>query len=265
MSLIFLTVHLNHYSGFQKTCESVKKFSQRKINFFWIIKDGGSNESLINKIKADLSQFKDQENVKFIVSQDNGVYDAMNQAIKFVEAADSLVLFLNSGDELSKHFIESFDSNLKDLDFVYSDTMMNGVLNKSPNEIDFAYLLGKTINHQSYFIRAEFLKKYPFKTEYSIVADWVQLIEIFKNKTMRMKKLEYPIAVYEGGGISEKLDDLRIQQRKKYLNSTYSDWELESVMKMARIRQRSWYDFIIKSLDSPKRSRALSVLAKMLK
>ncbi len=265
MRPIIITVHLNHYSGFKKTCESVQKFSRRKINFSWFIKDGGSDESVINQIKNDLSQFDDQTNIEFIVSPDIGVYDAMNQAINVIGLEDSLVLFLNSGDVLSTYFLESFDSNLKDLDFVFSDTMMNGVLNKSPNEIDFAYLLGKTINHQSYFIRAEFLKKYPFKTEYSIVADWVQLIEIFKNKTMRMKKLEYPIADYEGGGISEKLDDLRIQQRKKYLKSTYSDWELESMMKIARMRQRSWYNFIIKSLDSPKRSRALNALAKILK
>jgi hypothetical protein len=97
------------------------------------------------------------------------------------------------------------------------------------------------------------------------VADWVQLMEIFRNETIRMKKLEYPIAVYEGGGISEKQDELRIQQRKEYLKSMYSNWELESIMNMARMRQRPWYYFLVKSLDSTKRSSALNTLAKMLK
>ncbi len=265
MSLFFITVHLNNYSGFQRTSESLYKFSQRKIKFSWIIKDGGSDESVISKMNNDLSKFEDQTNIEFIISPDNGVYDAMNQAINLVKSEDSLVLFMNSGDELSTNFIDSFDSNFKNLDFVYSDTLMNGALNKSPQHIDFAYLLGKTINHQSYFIKAGLLKKYPFKTEYSIVADWVQLMEIFKNETLQIKKLEYPIAVYEGGGISDKQDDLRIQQRKQYLITNYSDWELESMMKIARMRQRPWYDFIIKSLDSPKRSRALSALANLLK
>lgn len=264
MSLLFITVHLNNYSGFQRTFKSVQKLSQRKINFSWIIKDGGSDETVIENIKNDLSQFEDQANIEFIVSPDNGVYDAMNQAMIVVESEDALVLFLNSGDELSTNFIDSFDSNIKNLDFVYSDTLMNGVINKSPQYIDFAYLLGKTINHQSYFIKVELLKKYPFKTEYSIVADWVQLMEIFKNETLQIKKLEYPIAVYEGGGISEKQDDLRIKQREQYLRSIYSDWELESLMKIARMRQRPWYDFMVKSLDSPKRSRALSALAKLI-
>lgn len=265
MSLFFITVHLNHYIGFQRTFESIQKFSLRKINFSWIIKDGGSDETVIENIKKDLAQFEDQTNIEFIISPDNGVYDAMNQAVNAVNSEGSLVLFLNSGDELSMNFIDSFNSNFNKLDFVYSDTIMNGVLNKSPQHIDFAYLLGKTINHQSYFIKAGLLKKYPFKTEYSIVADWVQLMEIFKNETLQIKKLEYPIAVYEGGGISEKQDDLRIQQRKQYLITNYSDWELESMMKIARMRQRPWYDFIIKSLDSPKRSRALSALANLLK
>ncbi len=265
MNLFFITVHLNHYSGFQRTFESIQKFSQRKIQFSWIIKDGGSDETVIEKIKNDLSQFEDQTNIEFIISTDNGVYDAMNQAVNVVDSEDSLVLFLNAGDELSTNFIDAFDYNNKNSDFVYSDTIMNGVLNKSPQYIDFAYLLGKTINHQSYFIKVELLKKYPFKTEYSIVADWVQLMEIFKNETLQIKKLEYPIAVYEGGGISEKQDDLRIHQRKQYLRSNYSDWELESLMKIARIRQRPWYDFVVKSLDSPKRSRALTSLAKLLK
>ncbi len=265
MSLFLITVHLNHYSGFQRTFESIQKFTQRKINFSWIIKDGGSVETVINKINNDLSKFEDQSNIEFIISPDNGVYDAMNQAISVVDSEDALVLFLNSGDELSTIFIDSFDSNFKNLDFVYSDTLMNGGLNKSPHHIDFAYLLGKTINHQSYFIRAEFLKKYPFNTKYGIVADWVQLMEIFRNETLRIKKLEYPIAVYEGGGISEKQDDLRIQQRENYLRSIYSYWELESMMKIARMRQRPWYDFILKSLDSPNRSRVLNGLAKILK
>ncbi len=139
---------------------------------------------------------------------------------------------------------------------------MHGYINNVPREIDFAYLVGKTINHQSYLIKSGLLKKYPFKNDYSIVADWVQLMEIFRNEKPVIKKLDFPIAIYEGGGISEKQDDLRILQRAEYLKSIYSEWELLSIIKLSRMRQRPWYDFIVRALDSPKRSSILKLLSR---
>jgi hypothetical protein len=87
-------------------------------------------------------------------------------------------------------------------------------------------------------------------------------MEIFRNEKLLIKKLNFPIAIYEGGGISEKHDDLRILQRTEFLKSIYSEWELNSIIKLSRMRQRPWYDFIVRALDSPKRSAILKLLSR---
>jgi hypothetical protein len=231
--------------------------------FKWIIKDGGSDSDILIKIKHDLALLQN-DTITFVSTKDKGVYDAMNEAMLGL-SDNEMVLFLNCGDELSPEFINRINKGaLREFDFVYSDTLIKGSTEKfiSPQNIDFAYLVGKTINHQSYLIRSKLLKQFPFKTHFSIVADWVQLMEIFRNHKLVIKKLDFPFAIYEGGGISEKQDDLRILQRAEYLKSIYSEWELNSIIKLSRMRQRPWYDFIVRALDSPKRSSILKLLSR---
>ena len=263
MNLIIISIHLNHYEGFKSTHKSISELSRKGIYFKWLIKDGGSDADILIKIKQDL-EVLNKDTFTFVSLTDNGVYDAMNNAMSMV-ACNGMVLFLNCGDQLSPEFINQINQeSLHDFDFVYSDTQLNGSAEKfiSPKDIDFAYLVGKTINHQSYLIKSELLKKHPFNTHYSIVADWVQLMEIFRKEKPGVKKLNFPISIYEGGGISEKQNDLRVLQRAEYLKSIYSEWELKSIIKLSRMRQRPWYDFIIKALDSPKRSSILKLLSR---
>jgi hypothetical protein len=258
LNLTIISIHLNHYEGFKSTLNSVSEFYSIGVSFKWLIKDGGSDSDILIKIKQDL-EVLNKDIFTFVSRTDNGVYDAMNDAMGMV-ANNRMVLFLNCGDQLSPEFINQINQeSLHDFDFVYSDTQLNGSEEKfiSPKDIDFAYLAGKTINHQSYLIKSELLKQYPFNTHFSIVADWVQLMEIFRKEQLVIKKLNFPISIYEGGGISEKQDDLRILQRAEYLKSIYSEWELNSIIKLSRMRQRPWYDFIISALDSPKRSWVL--------
>jgi hypothetical protein len=174
---------------------------------------------------------------------------------------------LNAGDTLSDDFLEKFSLEDTKLDILFSDTILNKGKKRlmAPLKLDFAFLLGKTINHQSLLIKARWLKKYQFKTNYSIVADWIQLFEILKNEEVQVRKLAYPISIYEGGGFSEQQDELRLSQRQSYLESIYSNWELDSLTELKRLRQRNWFDFLIKALGSPKRSKAIELLAKTIR
>ena len=262
MKLTIISIHRNNYQGFQSTYRSLDAFFKSNILFRWIVKDGGSHSEVLKQIKQDLEGLS--KNTILVSEKDNGVYDAMNLAIDLV-ANNEMVLFLNCGDQLSNEFISRISTNdLDSFDFIYSDTLLKDSTKRfiAPEKIDFAYLVGKTINHQSFMIKSDILKKYPFNIDYSIVADWVQLMEIFRNEKLVIKKLNYPISIYEGGGISEKQDDLRILQRAEYLKSIYSEWELNSIIKLSRIRQRPWYDFIVRALESPKRSSILKLLSR---
>jgi hypothetical protein len=263
-SLKIITIHLNNSKGFEKTFNSVYSLLLNSSKIHWVVKDGNSDEQELKKIKNQLERI-DSKKYQFIQKPDLGIYDAMNQALELVDNEDQ-VLFLNSGDQLSDEFVKSFNSwnNLK-ADIFYSNTIVGNKLIQTPNTLDFAFLLGKTINHQSLIIKGALLKKHVFKIRYKIVADWIQLFEILKNETCEIKKLQFPICIYEGGGISEKQDELRKHERHQYLHSVYSKWELESLEKLKRLRQRSWFEYIVKSLDSPRRGKLVGFIAKCLK
>jgi hypothetical protein len=264
-SFVIITVHLNNYEGFVKTFASVLPFLEREQNSKWIIKDGNSANSTLEKIQGLTAQIS-SEKLELIQSIDSGIYDAMNQTLDYLDDRDT-ALFLNAGDTLSDDFLDSFSLEEANQDIFFSDTILNQSNKRvvAPSTLDFAYLLGKTLNHQSLLIKGKWLKNYRFKTDYSIVADWIQLFEILKNETVKIKKLAYPISVYEGGGFSEQQDELRLSQRQAYLESIYSDWELESLSVLKRLRQREWFDFVIKALGSPKRSKAIQLLAKTIR
>jgi hypothetical protein len=263
LSLTIISIHLNHYVGFKSTLNSISELYKKGVPFKWIIKDGGSDLDVLIQIKQDLNERS--ENTTIVSEKDNGVYDAMNRALALVDNNES-VLFLNCGDQLSTEFVDKISNqDLTCFDFIYGDTLLKNSMERfvAPENIDFAYLVGKTINHQSIMIKSDILKKYPFNTDYSIVADWVQLMEIFRNEQPLIKKLNFPISIYEGGGISEKQNDLRIKQRSEYLKSIYTEWELDSIFKISRMRQRHWYNFIVSALDSPKRSWILKQLSRI--
>jgi hypothetical protein len=264
-SIVIITVHLNNYDGFAQTFGSVSPFLEKEKSSKWIIKDGNSIISTVEKIQGLIAQIN-SEKIELIQSEDSGIYDAMNQTLDYLDDRDT-ALFLNAGDTLSDDFLERFSLEEASQDVVFSDTILNQGNKRlvAPLKLDFAFLLGKTINHQSLLIKAKWLKKYRFKTNYSIVADWVQLFEILKNEKVKIQKLAYPISIYEGGGFSEQQDELRLTQRQSYLESIYSEWELESLKELKRLRQRNWFNFLIKALGSPKRSRAIEVLAKTIK
>ena len=264
-SFVIITVHLNNYVGFVKTIRSVLPFLEKEKHSKWIIKDGNSANSTIEKIQGLLEQIN-SEKIEFIQSDDSGIYDAMNQTLDYLNNGDT-ALFLNAGDTLSVDFLESFSLEEASQDILFSDTILKQGNRRivAPLKLDYAYFLGKTINHQSLLIKAKWLKKYRFNTDYSIVADWVQLFEILKNEKVKIQKLAFPISIYEGGGFSEQQDELRLSQRQSYLESIYSAWELESLTELKRLRQRKWFDFVIKALGSPKRSKAIELLARTIR
>lgn len=259
MNLTIVTVNKNNAKGLQTTAESL---NCSKINelYEWIVIDGNSSDDSVEIIKEYEHLIS-----KWISEPDEGIYDAMNKGIKW--ATGDYVCFMNSGDSFMdlKLVFEKVDDLTYDI--IYWDLFLikdNGsrLLVRQTPELDFAYMLGKTINHQSVLIRRALVEKYPFNSYYSIVADWIQLFEIIRNENPVINYLEFPLTVFDASGISSNNEELRFSQRIEYLQNLYSDWELNSLHQFARIRQRPWYGFLIRSLTSPKRSAALELLSK---
>ena len=262
--LTIITVNKNNANGLAKTAKSITGVkSTYKELVEWIVIDGNSSDNSLQVI-----DYYNSELSKWVSESDQGIYDAMNKGLLL--ATSKYVVFMNSGDAFYR--IDDVLNQLRksSAGIVYGDFYIQGIekkelLVKQTPQLDFAFLLAKTINHQSYFLQREIAINYLFSLKYRIISDWIQLFEILKTeKEISVHYLGIPISIYDGTGVSSTNDTLRIQEKQEYLEQNYSNWELNSLLPMSRLRQRNWYSLILKSLDSPRRSSILSFLARIL-
>ena len=77
----------------RRLCDTVKSILEQSYrNFEVVVKDGGSSDG---SVEALSSVYQDSR-IHVHRQKDNGIYDAMNQAVKL--AAGDYFLFLNAGD-----------------------------------------------------------------------------------------------------------------------------------------------------------------------
>ncbi len=262
--LTIITVNKNNADGLAKTAKSIDEVkSTYKELIEWIVIDGKSSDNSLQVIEAYEYLVS-----KCISESDQGIYDAMNKGLLL--AAGNYVVFMNSGDAFYR--INEVLNQLRTTSagIVYGDFYIQGngkkeFLVKQTSRLDFAFLLAKTINHQSYFLKREIAINYLFSLNYRIISDWIQLFEILKTeKVLAVHYLGIPVSIYDGTGVSSTNDNLRIKEKHEYLEQNYSNWELKSLIPLSRLRQRNWYFLILKSLESPKRSALLSLLSRIL-
>lgn len=180
------------------TIESV--ICQKYKNYELIIQDGGSTDNTIDIIK----EYSDGKTVIYESSQDNGIYDAMNRALKKVSG--EYVIFLGCGDYLaSSDVLSNIVDNVKDLpDIIYGNvnTTVNGEENVMNRRLNWWYTFRfEPVCHQAVFAKRKLFEEKDFNTEYEAVADQDWLMYMLKNgKTI--KYINMPVAFYEESGYS---------------------------------------------------------------
>jgi len=212
-----ITVCLNCKSDLAETASGL--LSQTFKNYEHIIKDGGSTdgtELLINKLDADI----------VISAPDNGVFDAMNQALELSKG--EFVFFLNAGDLLYDNDVlemvaANIDKSESDVDFFYGDIVKPYARRQflvHPEEISEYYLFARGLCHQSWFLRRKiYIQSCGFSNFFrerniELGGDYYLLLEIFLNYKINATHIPEFIAVYKGGGISQDLS--LIDKRKKH-------------------------------------------------
>jgi glycosyltransferase involved in cell wall biosynthesis len=259
LKLSIVTVHLNQRESLKYTLESVRNSGFPANSVELIVVDGGSSFN-INDLFAEFDDI-----ISLAISEpDRGVFDAMNKGLRL--ARGEYINFMNAGDAfcsgvLSGSFLDSLNN-----DIIYGDYILylNGLktLQRQTNELDFAYFLGRTICHQSIIYRTDLCKKYPYRLDYSLMGDWIQLFNLLKNESLSIRKLDFPLCIYDGHGQSDRFKDDRLKQRSDYLKSVYSDWELSTLTLIARLRQRHWYNWLKDALSMERRNMALKILSR---
>jgi glycosyltransferase involved in cell wall biosynthesis len=174
-----------------------------------IIKDGVSKDGAIDKYVT-----KVDERLRLYIESDEGIYDAMNQAVR--NARGQVAYFLNCGDlfrdgqvlaKVKKKIDESsqggiFYGNIFEL-VTGQEVSANPGLN--PRESRFArFACYRNLPcHQACFYSRDLLLAHPFVLKYRVMADYEHFLWCVLERETETHFMPFVIASYEGAGFSE--------------------------------------------------------------
>jgi len=175
--ITIITVTLNNIKGLKKTINSIRR--QTYADWEVVVKDGSSIDGTIDFCK-ELQSTEDR--LRFFSSKDNGIYDAMNIAIK--KASGEFIIFMNAGDvfentKVLKEFNSFAPLNIADIYFGHTIMSMFDKKffrpAKSAKYLDY----GQPALHQSTFYRTNIHKENLFLLEYEISSDYATTLSMY--------------------------------------------------------------------------------------
>ena len=248
MKFSIIVVSLNPGEKLKKTLDSI--FAQTYTDYEVVLKDGGSTDGSVEMWKGDaeedmrgsqgdgsfgcdgggLEATHDSvavSRLRFFCEPDKGIYDAMNQAVAY--AKGEFILFLNCGDlfadeKVLERTAAVIDKEREEKIVLYGDTISekNGVVITAPPEISGFTCYRNIPCHQSCFYSAVLCREKSYDLQYKIRADYEHFLWCFYQAGAKMVYLDFPVAVYEGGGYSESKANLqRDEQEHKKITEAY--------------------------------------------
>jgi glycosyltransferase involved in cell wall biosynthesis len=210
-TLTFVTVVRNDPEGLRQTLNSIERVKGRSCEV--VVVDGASTDDTLNVLDT-----VSLRNLRVISEPDSGPYDAMNKGVK--SAQGIYAMFLNAGDSLN---LRDFPLRLmefanSDVDVVYGDVTLRsneGSRNVKARGFD-RIRAGMPCSHQSVAIRTSLLRDNPFDTEYTVAADYAQLLDI-ATMARRTVYLDKVISIVAMGGLSDQERILGIRERRAIL------------------------------------------------
>lgn len=209
------------------TVESVLAQSEKRFEV--IVKDGGSTDGSVEALPID-------ERIHVFVEKDQGIYDAMNQAIGYARGA--YLLFLNCGDYLfDQNTLEKVGRQLKGSGIFYGHTFnrklkaevtMNGSMS--------GFSCYRHIPcHQACFYARELFEERGYNTEYRIRADYEHFLWCYFEKKVNVLFLDQVVSSYEGDGFSEQKENMeRDKEEHREITLRYMGW-----------KRVLWYQFLL--------------------
>jgi hypothetical protein len=195
-----ITINLNNYIALEKTINNIRELKKNNNNIEYIVVDGNSNDKSQLLIMNNLNVID-----KYIIEEDNGVYDAMSKGIKI--ASYEFIAFLNSGDiYLVDNYLKLLNS-IDDKTFCYSGrTLWSNNINPGIKILEFFPFLLRLPGHQSMIFPKLFLETYPFDSSFPVSADIDH--KLIAYKLDKLKRFDYPVVINEPDGLSQKFDSL---------------------------------------------------------
>ncbi len=163
-----------------------------------ILKDNSDEEDL-----SEVNTLYNFKNFSFIHSHDEGIYDAMNQALK--TARGKYIYFINAGDQYIDIDLPEILVNADDnIGFFYADVI---VLHPRTKFIRFSKYVNKYLvylkhlNHQGIIFNKSIFQVVGFyDTDLKVVSDFLLILRMSKH--FRGKKIQKFLSIYKGAGVS---------------------------------------------------------------
>jgi hypothetical protein len=211
-----VTVVYNNVSYLEQTIQSVINQSTDHVEY--IVIDGKSTDGTL-----ELIQQYDEQIDYWVSEPDEGIYDAMNKAIKV--ASGDYMMFMNSGDLFfSCRSIESFlkqDKKRPELVAGRCVVINDYVSWLRPNlkSVDI-----HKFSHQSMLFKTDIIRMFYYSTEFLVAAD-THLTSKIQGK-YGFDKIDSIISIFRLDGVSSSIDDcsklvLLIKERKSNNASNY--------------------------------------------
>lgn len=226
-----IVVCLNAGDRLAKTVESI--LAQKYENYEIVIKDGGSKDGSVQKIKDKYENEDMYKHIKIYEQKDSSIYDAMNQAVRL--ANGDYCIFLNAGDDFyDETVLGKIADGIKNEsypDIVYGNLYhkaLDTVIYSSPEINDFACYRNVPC-HQTCFYKRNMFDERGYNPEYNVRADYEHFLWCYFAKKARIVYIPEIVSSYEGGGYSETKENLKLSARQhreivvKYMGKRKAD------------------------------------------
>ena len=195
------------------------------IDYEVIIMDGA-----LDIDTADVVKVFQKLLIRFYQENDNGVYDAMNNGIKY--AKGDWVYFMGCDDRLyDDNVLNKISPNFAEkIDMFYGDVVLASNMKRYDGEFDLERLLKEgNICHQSIFYkRTVFDSLGYFNLKYKIWADWEFNTRCFRHTEFVIKYINMVIALYNDvSGISVMPDKVFIEELPFYYLKLINQIEID--------------------------------------
>ena len=209
-TVTIVTVSYNAAELVDETIRSVLAQSYAPLEY--IIIDGGSTDGTVSRIQA----YNDRLTC-FITEPDQGIYDAMNKAVRL--AGGAYINFMNAGDRFHADDVVArvMASGHEGYDFIYGDHIYENATNSFHVKTRPLELMWQRISfsHQSLFARRSLLLERPFDLRWRIVSDYAFYFSCYAEGCSFLCR-DFPVAVFRAGGISDRC----------FLQRTYERWQV---------------------------------------
>ena len=201
--LSVIVVTYNAAATLQACLDSV--YAQTYPNIELIVIDGNSNDGTQRILQANTLR------ISYWQSQpDNGIYDAMNKALK--RATGNWIYFLGADDELLPAF-SAMAQELRSADTIYYGSVLTRGL-KPLGPVSDYYWAKHGIIQQSIIYPKRVFEKYSYNLKYRSSADFALNMQCFGDKQLKFKYLDFVIAKFNHTGTSGQSRDSEFEKDK---------------------------------------------------